>query len=575
MAIDRIGQSQHLADFLPNEVAPRFQFHHHKYLTMPLFEQTIPIEATAVEALVSTHYGLTLGARIKASQNHTFQATNDATGTRYSVRVTPDPSGRHAQRIRDELTFVAYVAAHGLDHVCAPIAPTTPQPATHPLSVEVDNLIVAVFNWAKGSPVDFMSFRWMLDASFVKAWGAFFGHLHLLSQRFGCDHPDVACRIQRFDAIHDGVLHDAPLDPLDVTLEADPSAFGVIHGDLNCSNFYWTDSNGLSVYDWDQTMRSWYLYDLAQALFGPIMLAGAGVPIAGTPVPEANPAQYQAWLLEGYASVRGPLSPAQLAHVDRMVALKTTFYERFCRRAQAEGNLPPDMAAFITYIVNWFDKANEAATRAILVNGTNLQTIHLAQNIGILSEISRSVDKHSDQFHAVSSDAQVALRLARLAMSSLDVVAAQVVRSYAARLIRDLFESVDVFLTPTTPITAPAIQPEYLTDGLSDMGTTVQVMRFASWATSLGFLPWLSPWATHHLMPTSMMVQAAHWNEDVMLNVARVIEKHAPNPRQLTASGYFYHILKMAQNDIYLHGPINVSGMNISSICLNNQTCSP
>ncbi|KAF0689418.1 Aste57867_19124 [Aphanomyces stellatus] len=196
---------------------------------------------------------------------------------------------------------------------------------------------------------------------------------------------------------------------------------------------------------------------------------------------------------------------------------------------------------------------------AILVNVTipNLQTIHLAQNIGILSEISRSVDKHSDQFLAVSSDAQVALRLARLAMSSLDVVAAQVVRSYATRLIRDLFQSVDVFLTPTTPITAPMIQPEYLTDGLSDLGMTVQVMRFCILGNLVGFPSMAVPmgYASSNV-PTSMMVQAAHWNEDVMLHVARVIEKHAPSPRQPTASGYFYDILKMAQHDHYLHDPI-------------------
>ncbi|OQR93020.1 hypothetical protein ACHHYP_03033 [Achlya hypogyna] len=319
---------------------------------MPLFEQTIPIETSAVAALVSAHWGLTLGERIKASQNHTFHAS-DATA-KYAVRVTPDPTGRHEQRIRDELTFVEYVASAGLTHVCAPVPLRTP--SAHPLVLVADGLVIAVFHWAIGAPVDFMSWRWMLDEKLVHAWGAFFGQLHVLSKRFGAEHSDVALRVQRFDAIHDGVLAGAPLHPDDEALMADPNSFGVIHGDLNCSNFFVTDDTRLCVFDWDQTMRAWYLYDLAQALFGPVMLAAAGVPVLGTPVPEANPAQYQRWLLAGYESVRGPLSPAELGHVERMVALKKSFYERFCRRAMAEGDVPADMAPFIAYIVAWFDK---------------------------------------------------------------------------------------------------------------------------------------------------------------------------------------------------------------------------
>lgn len=39
-----------------------------------------------------------------------------------------------------------------------------------------------------------------------------------------------------------------------------------------------------------------------------------------------------------------------------MVGLKKVFYETFCRQAVAEGNVPKDMAAFIEYIVRWFDR---------------------------------------------------------------------------------------------------------------------------------------------------------------------------------------------------------------------------
>jgi hypothetical protein len=36
--------------------------------------------------------------------------------------------------------------------------------------------------------------------------------------------------------------------------------------------------------------------------------------------------------------------------------LRNDFYERVCRRAKAEGDLPPDMAGFINLVVDSFDK---------------------------------------------------------------------------------------------------------------------------------------------------------------------------------------------------------------------------
>ncbi|OQR96662.1 hypothetical protein THRCLA_07200 [Thraustotheca clavata] len=322
---------------------------------MPLFEQTIPIDKLTVAALVLKNWGIELDDIIKASQNHTFRA-HDAQGARYSVRVTPDPSGKHLNRIKDELVFVNYVASAGLQHVCAPVAFQDQQ-----FVLATDSLVIVVFHWAKGAPVNFMSWRWMLDKAFVIAWGSFFGHLHVLSKKFTQDHPQVAHRIQRYDVIHDGVLAGVPLHEDDVRGENDATQFGVIHGDLNCSNFYYVDGDTpmLSVFDWDQTMRSWYLYDLAQAIFGPIMLAEAGIPIIGTPVPQANPTQYQAWLVAGYEAVSGPLTSAENVQLTRMVSLKRTFYERFCRRALEEGDIPADMEAFIKYIVAWFDNNKE------------------------------------------------------------------------------------------------------------------------------------------------------------------------------------------------------------------------
>ncbi|KAF0699855.1 Aste57867_9631 [Aphanomyces stellatus] len=186
---------------------------------------------------------------------------------------------------------------------------------------------------------------------------------------------------------------------------------------------------------------------------------------------------------------------------------------------------------------------------ATLVNVTipNLQTIHLAHAVTILSEMALSTDRLYEHFSSFSPEVQISIHTARLAMTSIDLLAAQIVRSYASRLIRDMFDTVDVFLTPATAITAPDLKPEYLTDGLSNLPLNFQIMRFIVLGNLVGFPSMTVPMGYDASgLPTSMLVQAAHWNEDVMLHVARVVEKHAPI-QQPSAAGYFYDILKMAQ----------------------------
>ena len=85
------------------------------------------------------------------------------------------------------------------------------------------------------------------------------------------------------------------------------------------------------------------------------MLAEAGAPIAGTPVPEADPAAFEAWLVEGYEEVAGT-GAVDLARLRRMVGLRRTFYDAFASRALAEGvpaDIAPSMVPFLEYTLRW------------------------------------------------------------------------------------------------------------------------------------------------------------------------------------------------------------------------------
>jgi Ser/Thr protein kinase RdoA (MazF antagonist) len=344
---------------------------------MPLFEQSIPINHEDVAAIVKHHWNLELKQLIKGSQNHTFAAEQVAAGeedsstvTKFAVRVTPDPTGKHIPRIEDEIFFVKYLQQAGIHHICAPVdvANTEPMVLTAeagPSNVSMNkcivrcgSLIVVVFNWAIGGPLAFLEYRWMLDEKVVRTVGRWLANCHNISRRFSIDHPEVAARIQRWDQIHEGVLAGSELHPDDEAAANDIQEFGVIHGDFNCSNYFYDDeTDTLSVFDWDQTHRGWYLWDLAQACHTSIMLSEVGLPVAGTPVPQANPKAFQELIISGYESIAGAGS-VDKPRLQRMVDMKLQFYEKFCRRAQQEGEIPPDMKPFIDFIVGWFDKRN-------------------------------------------------------------------------------------------------------------------------------------------------------------------------------------------------------------------------
>lgn len=339
---------------------------------MALFDQTLHIDDSVIATLVDEHWGLTLGKLIKASQNHTFAAIEKESGIDFIVRVTPDPEGKHAARIRNEVTFVNYLASHPekLDHVCGYVALKS-NDTEYLLEDAASQTLIVVSTWARGTALNFLDSRWMVDATVAYTWGHWLGRFHKLSRAFAIAYPEIANAMQPWDSIHKGILKDAPVSPLDLESMEDAAKYGVLHGDVNISNFYFiepthgSNCGTLSVFDWDQSQRGWYLYDVAQAMVALIMLHDHGSLIDLSPVPEAQPDRFQSQLLAGYAAGSGPddhdgdtsnSGEVDVRAFERMVKLRLYFYETFCRKAKEQGHVPADMAHFIDYVVAWFDK---------------------------------------------------------------------------------------------------------------------------------------------------------------------------------------------------------------------------
>ena len=182
---------------------------------------------------------------------------------------------------------------------------------------------------------------------------------------------------------------------------------------------------------------------------------------------------------------------------------------------------------------------------ATVVNVTipHLQQMNMAHSIIISTEMSQYMDDKYHRVEDLSPEIQITMELGRT-FSSRDFLAAQRVRRYAMKVVEELFETtIDVYVSPSTAIVAPKIPPEALEfRGESNLVQTAAIMRYMQLGNLVG-IPGLSfPIGyTSEGIPTSMMVQAAHWNEDVLFRVASAVESPRMRPK------VYYSVLDRAR----------------------------
>ena len=77
----------------------------------------------------------------------------------------------------------------------------------------------------------------------------------------------------------------------------------------------------------------------------------------------------------------------------------------------------------------------------------------------------------------MQAETRILASLAR-AFTGRDYLAANQVRHYAYDIVKEIFESVDIIVSPTTGITAPLYNADVFPFGESDVATTTRLMRF-------------------------------------------------------------------------------------------------
>ena len=237
--------------------------------------------------------------RLGDYENFVYEA--DVAGQPAVLRLT-HRSHRSAEDLRAELDFIRFLAGQGL-RACAPI----PTLRGAEIRLVGDEFLACCFERAQGQKASHLE-RALWNERLFAAWGATLARFHQCAEQYRSP-PGRPERSHWFEDDLSGSRHfpEQASDLRDRLVAlvgqlkqrpSSPETFGLIHADLHSGNFLVSASGELSVFDFDDSCRHWFSYDLAVVQN---QLSETGEPAES----ESN------WttLLDGYQRVR-PLPPS-------------------------------------------------------------------------------------------------------------------------------------------------------------------------------------------------------------------------------------------------------------------------
>ncbi len=165
-----------------------------------------------------------------------------------------------------------------------------------------------------------------------------------------------------------------------------------------------------------------------------------------------------------------------------------------------------------------------AELREITVPG--LEAARVAHTIIITSEMLNGLGNQLTQNrHRLSDETRLSLALSR-EFTAADIAHAQRTRASFTATLRQLFTTVDMIATPTAGLVAPVIDAATIHQGMSDLSSTFEIMRFA-FAANLSGLPSISIPAgyTKAGLPVGFQLMARPWKEALLIEAAQVAEQ--------------------------------------------------
>jgi len=183
----------------------------------------------------------------------------------------------------------------------------------------------------------------------------------------------------------------------------------------------------------------------------------------------------------------------------------------------------PEIVAASENMLALFEKAG---AQRLEVDIPELDGMRVAHAITILSEMAACMRNYPSNWNDFAASTQLNLVIGQ-EMSAHDYIQAQRMRTRAMRTFANVFQEVDVILSPTTAMTAPIVPPQALSDGWSDLSTDTEMMRFV-FPGNLTGCPAISFPVGYDSngMPIGMQAMGRHWEEHLLLRVAYNAELH-------------------------------------------------
>lgn len=169
-----------------------------------------------------------------------------------------------------------------------------------------------------------------------------------------------------------------------------------------------------------------------------------------------------------------------------------------------------------------------------------MRTAHIV-SIGSESLSSLTPDFEDGKGQYFSYDTRTNLALFR-SFTASDYVTAQCLRRRLMHYHMEIFNKVDVIVTPTTGMTAPLIPPSALKYGETNLEVSGNLMRFVVPANLLGF-PAISVPVGYDKqgLPVGLQLLGRPWGEASILRLAAAIEELCPDKKKPVQ---FYDMLK-------------------------------
>lgn len=223
-------------------------------------------------------YGVTSGELHPlhgGTASHVYGFSRD--GADFVLRITPPDSDLDADAMRAILTWVRALDAHGAS-VAGPIRSRAGRLVETMISGAATYIVSAVKR-APGILAERLPFAQWSDALF-EAWGQTAGRMHAIAQRYHVE--DAALRRPEWDSVDSCFNAPLPAELAETpiaqrraearahlrTLPTDPGSYGMIHGDFHAANFFVEPNTAtITVFDFDDCCRGWYIMDIAMALF--------------------------------------------------------------------------------------------------------------------------------------------------------------------------------------------------------------------------------------------------------------------------------------------------------------------